>query len=171
MGKDRCSLAHKPAAKRDRDRRYAGHILQRGCAVYVPETSGIIEPIAKLASLGRTAGIPIVYLRHVVRGDGSDTGRMRDMYPTVDAILARDKPEAGIVEPLTPKPGDIVVDKLFYSGFHNTDLDTILRGARCRYDYRLRDGHECLLRYNDSRRGASGIQSRRARRRLRCNAL
>jgi nicotinamidase-related amidase len=62
-----------------------------------------------------------------VRGDGSDTGRMRDIYPGVDAILDRNLPSVQIIDALKPHAGDIIVDKLFFSGFHNTDLDTILR--------------------------------------------
>lgn len=96
-------------------------------AIYVPDTADVVDPILKLLAVGRKAGLPIIYLRHIVRGDGSDTGRMRDMYPTVDKILARDTPGVGIIATLTPSAGDIIVDKLFYSGFHNTDLDTILR--------------------------------------------
>ena len=52
---------------------------------------------------------------------------MRDLYPGVDAILDRSLPSVDVIESLKPLPGDIVVDKLFFSGFHNTDLDTILR--------------------------------------------
>ncbi|WP_375466279.1 isochorismatase family protein [uncultured Methylobacterium sp.] len=96
-------------------------------ALYVPATAAIVAPIARLVEAGRRLSLPIIYLRHVVRGDGSDTGRMRDLYPNVDAILARDAADIDVVPALAPRPGDIVVDKLFYSGFHNTDLDTILR--------------------------------------------
>ena len=95
--------------------------------IFVPDTQAIVAPIATLVETGRAAGLPIVYLRHVVRGDGSDTGRMRDLYPDVDGLLARDNPFVEVIDSLAPKPGDIVVDKLFYSGFHNTDLDTVLR--------------------------------------------
>ncbi|MFM0736422.1 cysteine hydrolase [Paraburkholderia xenovorans] len=96
-------------------------------ALYVPSTVEIVERIAGLAEACRDASLPVIYLRHVVRGDGSDTGRMRDLYPNVDTILARGTPGIEIIDALAPQPGDIVVDKLFYSGFHNTDLDTILR--------------------------------------------
>lgn len=71
--------------------------------------------------------MPVIYLRHVVRGDGSDTGRMSDLYPNVNAQLGRENPSVDIIDALSPRPGDIVVDKLFYGGFHNTDLDAILR--------------------------------------------
>jgi nicotinamidase-related amidase len=96
-------------------------------AVYIPDAPKVVEPIQRILKAGRTASIPIIYLRHAVRGDGSDTGRMRDLYPGVDAILDRSLPSVQIIDALKPSPGDIVVDKLFFSGFHNTDLDTILR--------------------------------------------
>jgi ureidoacrylate peracid hydrolase len=100
---------------------------EQGGALYVPATAGIIQPIAALLECARAAKVPIIYLRHVVRGDGSDTGRMRDLYPNVDRILGRDDPGIEIIDALRPRAGDVVVDKLFYSGFHNTDLDTVLR--------------------------------------------
>jgi nicotinamidase-related amidase len=96
-------------------------------ALYVPATAEVIRPIAALLECARAAAVPVIYLRHVVRGDGSDTGRMRDLYPNVDQILARDDPGIEIIDALRPVEGDVVVDKLFYSGFHNTDLDTVLR--------------------------------------------
>ncbi|WP_144107108.1 isochorismatase family protein [Paraburkholderia sp. BCC1886] len=96
-------------------------------ALYVPSTVDIVDTISGLAQRCRAAQMPVIYLRHVVRGDGSDTGRMRDLYPNVDTILARGTPGIEIIDALSPQLDDIVVDKLFYSGFHNTDLDTILR--------------------------------------------
>lgn len=96
-------------------------------AVYIPDAAKVVDPILRILDAGRKADVPVIYLRHVVRGDGSDTGRMRDLYPGVDEILDRNLPSVQIIDALTPQPRDIVVDKLFFSGFHNTDLDTILR--------------------------------------------
>ncbi|WP_437890541.1 cysteine hydrolase family protein [Phytobacter sp. V91] len=98
-----------------------------GEGLYVPDTANIIGKISALSALMREQGMPVIYLRHVVRGDGSDTGRMQDLYPNVNALLGRDNPAIEIIDELAPQAGDIVVDKLFYSGFHNTDLDAILR--------------------------------------------
>lgn len=98
-----------------------------GEGLYVPDTKKIIGNISKVANHMRSLKLPVIYLRHVVRGDGSDTGRMKDLYPNVNELLARDNPSIEIIDELYPQPEDIVVDKLFYSGFHNTDLDAILR--------------------------------------------
>nr|WP_260524810.1 isochorismatase family cysteine hydrolase [Pseudomonas sp. MWU16-30317] len=96
-------------------------------ALYVKNTARIIAPIQALLAAAREQGLTVIYLRHIVRGDGADTGRMRDLYPNVDEILARGDPDVEVIDALKPAPADIIVDKLFYSGFHNTDLDTILR--------------------------------------------
>lgn len=96
-------------------------------ALYVPNTAKIIQPIQALVDAARGANVPVIYLRHIVRGDGSDTGRMRDLYPNVDEILARSEPNVEVIDALVPQPGDVIIDKLFYSGFHGTDLDTVLR--------------------------------------------
>ena len=61
-------------------------------ALYVPNTAKIIQPIQALVDAARGVDVPVIYLRHIVRGDGSDTGRMRDLYPNVDEILARSEP-------------------------------------------------------------------------------
>jgi len=98
-----------------------------GEGLYVPDTKNIIGNISAISHLMRQKGMPVIYLRHVVRGDGSDTGRMQDLYPNVNQLLGRDNPAVEIIDELYPQTGDIVVDKLFYSGFHNTDLDAILR--------------------------------------------
>ncbi len=95
--------------------------------LYVPSTVDIIEPIQQLTTTARAHQIPVIYLRHVVRGDGSDTGRFKDLYPDADLQFARNHPAIDVIDALYPQPEDIVVDKLFYSGFHNTDLDVILR--------------------------------------------
>ena len=63
-----------------------------GGALYVPNTAKIIQPIQALVDAARGADVPVIYLRHIVRGDGSDTGRMRDLYPKVDETLARSEP-------------------------------------------------------------------------------
>jgi ureidoacrylate peracid hydrolase len=96
-------------------------------AVYIPDTVKIVDPIQRIIAAGRKADIPIIYLRHVVRGDGSDTGRMRDLYPGVDEILDRNIESVQIIAPLKPQKGDIIVDKPFFNGFYNSDLDTVLR--------------------------------------------
>jgi len=96
-------------------------------ALFVPFTAAVIPQIQILSTTCRNAGVPVIYLRHVLRGDGSDSGRQRDLYPDMDRILASGTPAVEIIDALAPQPEDVIIDKRFYSGFHNTDLDTVLR--------------------------------------------
>lgn len=100
---------------------------EEGEPLYVPNTQHITDNIKDLIDIARQCHLPVIYLRHVVRGDGSDTGRFKDLYPDADVQFSRHNPSIEIIDALFPQQGDIVVDKLFYSGFHNTDLDAILR--------------------------------------------
>jgi len=44
-------------------------------ALYVPATAEVIRPITALLESARAAAVPVIYLRHVVRGDGSGERR------------------------------------------------------------------------------------------------
>ena len=104
-----------------------------------------INPTAKVLAAARKAGIRIIYLKMGYREDLSDLGsedspnRMRHLQimhvgDTIEApdgtrsrILIRDMWGTEIVPELKPMPGDVVLYKTRFSGFHNTDLDAILK--------------------------------------------
>lgn len=97
-------------------------------AFYVQQTEQTIPKIKQLIKEARQVNIPIIYLRHVVRGTGSDTSRLRDMLPDIDNILKAGTKNVEITPELKPEAEDIVVDKPFFGGFSGTELDLILRG-------------------------------------------
>jgi len=96
----------------------------------------VVGPIRRVLSVARSAGLPVVYLKMEFRPDLSDLGGW-DVCPVGEPTIAPDGSEGriliqgtwntGIVEELTPQDGDIVVSKTRYSGFYNTELDTILK--------------------------------------------
>jgi ureidoacrylate peracid hydrolase len=104
-----------------------------------------VGPTAKVLSAARNANIKIVYLKMGFRPDLSDLGtpdsvtRTRHLQrmqvgKTVRApdgsesrILIRDTWGTEILSEVRPHAGDIVLYKHRYSGFFQTDLDTILR--------------------------------------------
>jgi ureidoacrylate peracid hydrolase len=47
-------------------------------------------------------------------------------------LLAKGTWDYAIVDALTPQPGDIVIPKTRYSGFFNTNIDSVLRSRRIR---------------------------------------
>ncbi len=95
----------------------------------------------------RAAGIPVVYLTIGWPADQSTAGGPESPNPRKELALRlmRERPELrgklltygtwdfDIVEALAPQPSDTVIVKPRYSGFHGTDLDSLLRGRGVRY--------------------------------------
>ncbi|MBM7573697.1 cysteine hydrolase family protein [Aquibacillus albus] len=94
---------------------------------FVEDSQNIISTLQKLITTFREASMPVIYLRRGVRGDGSDTGRMKDISPQVDERIKYGSWNVQIIPELEPQTGDIIIDKGFFGGFTGTDLDTVLR--------------------------------------------
>ena len=103
-----------------------------------------IAPTARVLAAARRAHIAIVYLKMALRADLSDAGsisgpnmikhrrlRVGETIAAPDGrssrILIRDTWNTDIVPELTPSPDDIVIYKHRYSGFFETDLDSVLK--------------------------------------------
>ena len=111
------------------------------------DISGIraaIAPTARVLAAARRAGMAVVYLKMGFRPDLSDAGapdapNWRKHEPlrageavtapdgTASRILIRDTWNTDIVRELTPEPDDIVLYKHRFSGFFETDLDSVLK--------------------------------------------
>jgi len=105
----------------------------------------VIDPTAKVLAVARQAGIKIIYLKMAFRDDLSDIGseesvnRVRHLNfmhvgDTINApdgsksrILIRDTWGTDIVPELKPQDGDIVIYKTRFSGFYQTNLDSMLK--------------------------------------------
>lgn len=95
---------------------------------YVPAGAGVLPRIQRLIAEFRTRELPVIFIRHQHRSDGSDIGRMAD-------FAAADEPDSFVegtqrvelLEDLGVGDSDIVVVKRRYNSFHGTDLDSILR--------------------------------------------
>ena len=109
-----------------------------------------VEPTAKVLAAARQAGMPVIYLQMQHRADLADMGaadsphRQRHARLSVgEKMITPDGKEsliliAGewgtqIVDALAPQPKDIVVSKHRYSGFFETELNTILQGLDAKF--------------------------------------
>jgi|SRR3989475_3794466 len=103
-----------------------------------------VAPTARVIAAARKAGMKVIYLKMGFRPDLSDAGtrdsptwikhEMMHFGESVSApdgtesrILIRDTWNTDIVSELKPQPDDIVVWKTRYSGFYQTDLDSVLK--------------------------------------------
>ena len=117
------------------------------------DISGIqraVPPTASAIVSARKLGIPVIYLKMGYRPDLSDLGakdsvnRARHMRLGVgnavkapdgrdSRILIRDTWNTDIVDALKPEPQETVIYKTRFSGFYNTELDTILKKKGVRH--------------------------------------
>ena len=96
--------------------------------VAAPLGAQVAGRLNRLAAACRQAGIPVIWTRHVVRPDGSNTGLLGELVPRVAAgIINEDAPTAALHQLMDVRPGDIVVRKPRFGSFHGTDLEVILR--------------------------------------------
>lgn len=103
-----------------------------------------VGPTASVVAVARRRGLPIVYLKMAFRSDLSDAGptdspnHVRHLRMGVGTlvnapdgaesrILIRDTWNTDILPELAPMAGDIVVYKHRFSGFFETELDTVLK--------------------------------------------
>jgi ureidoacrylate peracid hydrolase len=94
-------------------------------ALFTPHAAEIRENLAALLGAARESGTQVIFIRHVVAADGSDTGRMADFGDNPSFVAATKGVE--IIPELAPRPTEPVVDKTRYSAFVNTRLESILK--------------------------------------------
>ncbi|MCW0234632.1 MAG: pyrimidine utilization protein B [Ferrovibrio sp.] len=109
-------------------------------------TGAVIEQIARTAAAARAAGIPVIYFQNgwdrnyiEAGGPGSPNWHksnalktMRRQPELAGQLLAKGGWDYALVDALAPQPGDLVVPKPRYSGFFNTNIDSLLRARGIR---------------------------------------
>ena len=109
--------------------------------------SRVIEVNRELLGAARQAGIRVIYLQMTFKRDLSDAGdpsspayhkelaliMMRHRPELEGRLLVEDTWDWQIVDELTPVPGDLVIRKTRYDGFHRTILEDRLKADDIRY--------------------------------------
>jgi ureidoacrylate peracid hydrolase len=108
--------------------------------------AGVIAQSAKVLETARAAGMPVIYFQNgwdenyiEAGGPGSPNYHKSNALKTMRArpelegkLLARGGWDYELVEGLAPQPGDIRLHKSRYSGFFNSQLDSVLRSRGIR---------------------------------------
>jgi len=106
----------------------------------------VIQRAVVAADAARAAGIQVIYFQNGWDADYQEAGTpgspnwhksnalktMRKRPELAGRLLAKGGWDYALVEALAPKPGDIVVPKPRYSGFFNTNIDSLLRARGIR---------------------------------------
>ncbi|CAI0833071.1 MULTISPECIES: pyrimidine utilization protein B [Serratia] len=107
----------------------------------ISATAPVIANIKRAISAARAAGIKVIFFQNgwdnqyvEAGGQGSPNWHksnalktMRKRPELMGKLLARGDWDYDLVDELQPQPGDIVLPKPRYSGFFNTQLDSLLR--------------------------------------------
>jgi ureidoacrylate peracid hydrolase len=112
----------------------------------ISSTGPVIAQTAKAIAAARAVGIPIVFFQNgwdkkytEAGGPGSPNWyksnalkTMRKQPELMGKLLAKGTWDYELVAELKPLEGDIIIPKIRYSGFYNTNLDSMLRSRGIR---------------------------------------
>lgn len=95
---------------------------------FVPSGADALPQILRLIAEFRARELPVIFIQHLHRADGSDVGRMADFgSPDDPDTFIEGTPRVALLAELGVTDTDIVVQKRRYNSFHGTDLEPILR--------------------------------------------
>jgi nicotinamidase-related amidase len=97
------------------------HCKPNGPKEYVPRREAVIGPIRRLLERFRASGAPVLYVQSLRDADDPEFA----VFGTRPYVL-RGTPGAQIVDELTPRPSEPVIEKSSHDPFNGTDLERLL---------------------------------------------
>ncbi|MRH41076.1 isochorismatase family protein [Aquibacillus halophilus] len=93
-------------------------------------TSLAIEPIMWLKEAFKAEKLPVIYIQHTHRPDGTDAGMIAKVFPPIMELghCVENSWDGEIINSLKPENEDFIVKKHRFSAFYNTQLEEVLRG-------------------------------------------
>ena len=92
-------------------------------SLYAPDSAAAIEPVGDLVETAREAGASIVFTRDVHPPEQFENAHYYDEFDRWGEHVLEGSWEAELVEELTPREADLVVEKHTYDAFHETQLE------------------------------------------------
>ena len=93
-------------------------------------SQNVVENVKGLAGAARSAGVPVIHVWYIVEPGAPGLKQNAPLFEGVKGsnALVRGTWGAAPAEGLEPQNGDLVVEKMRMNAFHDTRLDTLLRG-------------------------------------------
>jgi gluconolactonase len=89
----------------------------------------VVANVKSIAAAARAAGMPVIHVWYVVEKGAPGLKRNAPLFEAVAAgAVVRGSWGAAPVSGLEPKKGDLVVEKMRMNAFHDTNLETLLKG-------------------------------------------
>jgi gluconolactonase len=91
----------------------------------------VVANVAKLAAAARKAGMPVIHVHYIVPAGAAGLKQNAPLFRGVkgENAMVRGSWGAAAVDGLEPQPGDFIVEKTRMNGFHDTNLETLLKGV------------------------------------------
>ncbi|HLS60818.1 MAG TPA: isochorismatase family cysteine hydrolase, partial [Virgibacillus sp.] len=90
--------------------------------------SNILDKASSLSKMCRKKGIPVIYTRHINRGDGIALANKEPVNEQGQPLYYHSKTETiEIADEVKPEQQDIIIDKYRYSGFFESNLELMLK--------------------------------------------
>ncbi len=110
-----------------------GEYFDEDGPAYVEHARDIVANVNRLVDVFHAERLPVVFVKHMQRGDGSDAGRMSDFAgPDEEDSFIEGTPRVELIPELHLATHDVVVVKRRYSAFRGTDLEAVLHTAQTR---------------------------------------
>ncbi|MFF2856368.1 cysteine hydrolase family protein [Peribacillus sp. NPDC058002] len=88
----------------------------------------IVQNAKTLVHTCRQQGIPVIYTRHISRGDAIGLANNEPLNKQGEPIYYHsDMDSIEIIDEIKPHKNDIIIDKYRYSGFYESSLDLMLK--------------------------------------------
>jgi len=91
-------------------------------SLYAPDSEAAIDPVAGLVERARDAGASVVFTRDVHPPEQFEDAHYYDEFDRWGEHVLEGSWEARVVEELSPREADLVVEKHTYDAFHETQL-------------------------------------------------
>jgi gluconolactonase len=90
----------------------------------------VVENVKGLAAVARSVGLPVIHVWYIVEPGAPGLKQNAPLFEGVKEAnaLVRGTWGAAPADGLEPQDGDLVVEKMRMNAFHDTKLDTLLRG-------------------------------------------
>jgi nicotinamidase-related amidase len=107
--------------------------LDDGAPCFIPGGRSVVPAAERLLTTFRTAELPIIHVITVWKADGINMSRFTTSEELMKRGLREGEPGIDPVDELTPRSNEYVVRKTRYSGFYQTELESLLRSLGITY--------------------------------------
>lgn len=93
------------------------------------QSQKVVANVKSIATAARAAGMPVIHVWYIVEKGAPGLKQNAPLFEAVaDGAVVRGSWGAAPVKGLEPKKGDLVVEKMRMNAFHDTNLETLLKG-------------------------------------------